>query len=121
MSASDPKRTFAKNGVSRPPRGKWHAPCLVVGTAIGLALLYDEAKKDGWWVISMKNDWNRFNRTRICGCRAVSVFSRSVVMEHQHSQPHSSALVSALPPKADTKAEGWRGSFGPKADSCTAA
>jgi len=21
--------------------------------------LYDEAKKDGWFVISMKNDWNR--------------------------------------------------------------
>ena len=21
--------------------------------------LYDEAKKDGWQIISMKNDWNR--------------------------------------------------------------
>jgi hypothetical protein len=21
--------------------------------------LYDEAKKDGWFVISMKNEWNR--------------------------------------------------------------
>ena len=25
--------------------------------------LYDEAKKDGWTVISMKNDWNAFLRS----------------------------------------------------------
>jgi hypothetical protein len=28
-------------------------------TYIVTGALYDEAKKDGWFVISMKNDWNR--------------------------------------------------------------
>jgi hypothetical protein len=41
---------------------------LAYGPALGLSdskvgtftqALYDEAKKNGWFVISMKNDWNR--------------------------------------------------------------
>jgi hypothetical protein len=40
----------------RPPRPAW-----VLDSKVGAftPALYDEAKKKGWTVISMKNDWRR--------------------------------------------------------------
>ena len=50
LSSDDPTREYAYG----PARG---LPNTNVGTFT--EDLYDEAKKDGWTVISMKNDWKR--------------------------------------------------------------
>ena len=50
VSHDDAKREYAYGPAQRLPETK-------VGTFT--QALYDEAKKDGWIVISMKNDWKR--------------------------------------------------------------